>query len=119
MDGEFTTCVWKQGPALLNQRVGRLNVGQHASSMFLYYALQDQLRLIEEKTGATTVKHISHSDIENINMPLPLRVEQIAIAAVLTDLDNEIDALQARRDKTHAIKQAMMHELLTGRTRLV
>ena len=119
MDGEFTTCVWKQGPALLNQRVGRLNVGQHASSLFLYYALQDQLRLIEERTGATTVKHISHSDIENINMPLPLRVEQIAIAAVLTDMDDEIDALQSRRDKTHAIKQAMMAELLTGRTRLV
>ena len=119
MDGEFTTCVWKQGPALLNQRVGRLNVGQHASSLFLYYALQDQLRLIEERTGATTVKHISHSDIENINMPLPLRVEQIAIAAVLTDMDDEIDALQSRRDKTHAIKQAMMAELLTGRTRLI
>jgi len=34
-------------------------------------------------------------------------------------MDNEIDALQARRDKTHAIKQAMMAELLTGWTRLV
>jgi len=45
--------------------------------------------------------------------------EQTAIAAVLSDMDAELSALQARRDKTHDLKQAMMQELLTGRTRLV
>jgi type I restriction enzyme S subunit len=49
----------------------------------------------------------------------PNRDEQSAIAAVLTDMDAELTALEARRDKTRALKQGMMQELLTGRTRLV
>ena len=46
--------------------------------------------------------------------------EQTAIATitVLSDMDAEIAALQARRDKTRALKQGMMQELLTGRIRL-
>jgi type I restriction enzyme, S subunit len=47
------------------------------------------------------------------------RAEQTAIAAVLSDMDAELAALEARRDKTRDLKQAMMQELLTGRTRLV
>ena len=45
--------------------------------------------------------------------------EQTAIAAVLSDMDAELAALEARRDKTRALKQGMMQELLTGRIRLV
>jgi type I restriction enzyme S subunit len=45
--------------------------------------------------------------------------EQTAIAEVLSDMDSEIAALEQRRDKTRALKQGMMQELLTGRTRLV
>lgn len=47
------------------------------------------------------------------------RAEQAAIAEVLSGMDAEIAALEARRDKTRLLKQAMMQELLTGRTRLV
>jgi type I restriction enzyme S subunit len=55
-------------------------------------------------------------------MPVPLpptRDEQAAIAAVLSDMDAELAALEARRDKTRALKQGMMQELLTGKIRLV
>ena len=45
--------------------------------------------------------------------------EQRAIATVLSDMDAEIAALEARRAKTQAIKQGMMQELLTGKTRLI
>ncbi len=48
--------------------------------------------------------------------PLP---EQRAIAAVLSDMDAEIGALEARRDKTRLLKQGMMQELLTGRVRIL
>jgi type I restriction enzyme S subunit len=50
---------------------------------------------------------------------LPTPAEQSAIAAVLSDMDAELTALEARRDKTRLLKQGMMQELLTGRTRLV
>ena len=50
---------------------------------------------------------------------LPALAEQTAIAAVLSDMDAELAALEARRDKTRDLKQAMMQELLTGKTRLL
>lgn len=50
---------------------------------------------------------------------VPKIEEQNAIAAVLTDMAAEVSALESRREKTRAIKQGMMQELLTGRTRLV
>ena len=56
------------------------------------------------------------SDLYVAIAPLP---EQHAIAAVLSDMDAEIAALEARRDKTRLLKQGMMQELLTGKTRLV
>jgi type I restriction enzyme S subunit len=49
----------------------------------------------------------------------PPLIEQETIAAVLSDMDAEISALEKKRDKTRALKQGMMQELLTGRTRLV
>jgi type I restriction enzyme S subunit len=52
-------------------------------------------------------------------VPFPSIDEQRAIAAVLADMDHEIDALEARCAKTRDLKQAMMQELLTGKTRLV
>ena len=50
---------------------------------------------------------------------LPEHQEQAAIANVLSDMDAEIAALGARREKTRAIKRGMMQQLLTGRARLV
>jgi type I restriction enzyme, S subunit len=45
--------------------------------------------------------------------------EQTSIAAILSDMDAELATLEQRRDKTRALKQGMMQELLTGKTRLV
>jgi len=56
------------------------------------------------------------SNIPVVSPPLP---EQAAIAAFLSDMDAELAAIEAQRDKTHALKQGMMQELLTGRIRLL
>jgi type I restriction enzyme S subunit len=48
-----------------------------------------------------------------------MMAEQIAIAEVLSEMNAELAALEARRSKTRALKQAMMQQLLTGQTRLV
>ena len=45
--------------------------------------------------------------------------EQTAIAAILSDMDAEITALESHLAKVHHLKQGMMQELLTGRTRLI
>ena len=71
------------------------------------------------KGQGDAVVHISATALASIVVKVPSLSEQIAIASVLSDMDAEISALEARRDKTRALKQGMMQELLTGRIRLV
>ncbi|WP_243382364.1 restriction endonuclease subunit S [Geothrix alkalitolerans] len=119
MDGDFMPCRWIKGPALLNQRVGRIVPLSGLDREFAFYYLIGPLKDIEIATASTTVKHLSNGDIEGIVRPLPTLPEQTAIAAVLLDMDAQIDAIEQRLAKTRDIKQAMMQELLTGRTRLL
>ena len=65
------------------------------------------------------VVHINASNLAQVQISLPPVEEQAAIAAVLSDMDAEITALERRRDKTRAIKQGMMQQLLSGRVRLI
>jgi len=74
---------------------------------------------IVSKASYTTRALTNGGLLSAVVLPVPLVDEQAAIAAVLSDMDAELSALEARRDKTRAIKQGMMQELLTGRTRLV
>jgi type I restriction enzyme S subunit len=62
---------------------------------------------------------ISQGKFKSMTVKVPPLPEQTAISTVLSDMDAEIAALEARHDKTRALKQGMMQELLTGRTRLV
>lgn len=74
---------------------------------------------INERCGGSTRSRISRSELGKIQITIPPQSEQTAIATVLSDMDAEIAALEARRDKTRLLKQGMMQELLTGKTRLV
>jgi type I restriction enzyme S subunit len=62
---------------------------------------------------------INGNEYAQLPIPRPTIDEQIAIAAVLTDMDAEIAALEAKLAKTRKLMQGMMHNLLTGRIRLV
>ena len=64
------------------------------------------------------VVHIRGNHLAGVEFPLPPLLEQRAIATVLSDMDAEIAALERRLDKTRAIKQGMMQQLLTGSIRL-
>ena len=74
--------------------------------------------LIRMATGIS-VYAISKKQLSDIELALPSLLEQEAIVSVLSDMDAEIAALERRRDKTRAVKQSMMQQLLTGRVRLV
>lgn len=119
MDGDFLPCQWNKGHALLNQRVGRVVPNAGLNVAFAFYALIEPLKGIEIVTSSTTVKHLSHGDVEGIELALPELPEQTAIAEVLSEMDGELAALEERREKTRALKQSMMQALLTGRIRVV
>lgn len=78
MDGNFEISVWKSEEALLNQRVCMIAPkDERITRNYIIYAVQPALTAIEEKTNATTVKHISASQISSIRLP---RVEEVRVA---------------------------------------
>ena len=79
---------------------------------------RDLLRDVATGTSGS-MKNISKSALCSLPIRFPSPEEQTAIATVLSDIDADLSALESRLAKTRAIKQGMMQELLTGRTRLV
>ncbi len=105
----------------INQDLRALEPGPGHHPHFLQQALIGfERRILQDclKAG-TTVESIDSAWFRGFEISLPCMDEQKAIATVLSDTDAEIAALERRRDKTKAIKQGMMQQLLTGRVRLV
>ena len=83
-----------------------------------YQMLLRQEQIYRAQTGGAQ-PHVHGKDLAPLVIAIPPIREQHAIAAILSDMDAEIAALERRRDKTRAIKQGMMQQLLTGRIRLI
>ena len=62
---------------------------------------------------------VSRSNLKKVFLPIPKPAEQTAIASVLSEMDAELEALEAKLAKYRATKAGMMQELLTGRIRLI
>lgn len=88
--------------------------------IFLSYSINCNKKSITELVTGTTVKHINSSQLKTVSIGIPLDIdEQTAIAQILTDMDNEIEQLEKKRDKYLNIKSGMMQQLLTGQVRLI
>jgi type I restriction enzyme S subunit len=86
-------------------------------SRFLFYSLrQNASRIRDAVTGL--IPGLSRSDILDQLLPVPPVDEQRVIARVLSDANREVGALREQLHKARSIKQGMMQQLLTGRTRL-
>lgn len=96
-----------------------INEQQSVDIMYLFFCLVFiQEDIFKCQTGGAQ-PHIHPKDIKDLVILLPTSLsEQQAIAAVLTSMDNELSALEAKRKKYEQIKQGMMQQLLTGRIRL-
>ena len=111
MDGDFTPTIWTKGKALLNQRVGRVYPRADNDRRFLYYLLTLCLKKIEEETARTTVKHLSHSALEERYEPLASPAEQLKIAECLSSLDEAITAQARKVDALTKHKKGLMQQL--------
>ncbi len=105
------TPFWTVDTLFYSEMIG----GNNARFVYYLFTTVDWMQFNE----GSGVPSLNAKTIEAVERPLPSVEEQKAIAAVLSDMDAELSALEARREKTVALKQAMMQELLTGRTRLV
>lgn len=109
-------------PVAFNQDIKGLVVSPDVNSDFMLWWLvaheQRLLSICNESTHGT--KRIPTDELFKLTLEVPPTLgEQAAIAEVISDLDAEIEALEKQREKMVMIKQGMMQELLTGRTRLV
>lgn len=99
-----------------------LKLNNNIDSNYLYtYTKSNQFvqDVIKRSLVNATPQKINMGDIDNIPIPFPPLPEQKAIAEILNDIDKEIEALEKNRDKYKTIKQGMMQELLTGKTRII
>ena len=114
--GQVPNAVCSTGFVVLRAKDGLCDPG------FLFAQLMGPVvgSQVEKALVGSNYPALNSRDVELISIPCPPTIqEQYAIAEVLSDMGAEISALFQRRDKTRAIKQGMMQELLTGRTRLV
>jgi type I restriction enzyme, S subunit len=86
---------------------------------FLSYVIRSEEEQVLQLVTGSTVFHLYGSDMKKFTFSMPSLDEQTAIATILSDMDADLAALEQQRDKTRALKQGMMQELLTGRIRLV
>lgn len=110
-------------PATLNSGVFVIRpIGEAFDPEFFYYMLCSKVftDFLTQLSAGSTINHLYQKDFVSFVYKTPETLpEQTAIAIILSDMDAEIAALERRRDKTKLLKQGMMQELLTGRTRLV
>jgi len=113
-------CAINAIPLATNQGFKNFVVFENVDAEFLYYMLQTQKQNLVSLCSGSTFLEIGKTQLALFELRLPpTKIEQTAIAAVLSDMDAAIEALEAKLAKARLVKQGMMQELLTGRVRLV
>lgn len=94
---------------------------EECSAKYIFYYMNETFgRHAMENSVKATVDSLRLPTFLGYKLAKPERLEeQMAIAAVLTDMDKEIKEVKQRLNKTQQLKQGMMQELLTGKTRLI
>ncbi len=104
----------------MNLLLLRTNTHADCNFIYLWFTSLPARRLMRNLAKqAVSQASINTKELKALEMRLPALPEQTAIAVVLSDMGAELAALEARRDKTRALKQGMMQALLTGRIRLI
>lgn len=110
-------------PATLNSGVFVIRPKNNAfDTEFVYYILSSFVfkGFLDRLSAGSTIVHLYQKDLYKLEFQLPpTKDEQLAIARVLSDQDNEIHSLERKLVKARKIKQGMMQQLLTGKIRLV
>ena len=96
-----------------------ISEGDGYSIDFIYSQLQLKQDIIYKAQTGGAQPHIHTDDLMPIEIGVPSLAEQKAIAIILSDMDSEIDMLAVKLEKARHLKQGMMHNLLTGKIRLV
>lgn len=119
--GRAILCPDSEKGYILGSDVVKLVPNSSIDSRYLVYATKSKLYLdqISEDTQGSTRSRTSVSKLRKTLIWFPTKLEQTAIANILSDIDSEIEELEQKLNKTIKLKQGMMQQLLTGKIRLV
>ncbi|MCB0291144.1 MAG: restriction endonuclease subunit S, partial [Calditrichaeota bacterium] len=113
-------CAINRIPVATNQGFKNFIPFSDVDLEFFYYLLQTQKNKFIGLCSGSTFLEIGKIALTLFEVYVPKeKTEQTAIAAILADMDLEIDAIETQLAKTRQLKQGMMQELLTGRIRLI
>ncbi|MEV0723824.1 restriction endonuclease subunit S [Micromonospora purpureochromogenes] len=116
MDGDFNVAVWRRGAAALNQRLCLLRPREAVDMRFIAYALPSVLKVINDLTFSTTVKHLASSDLLNERLLIPPLVEQRRIVEFLDKAAGRLEQIHATCSTQQALllerRRAFIEELL-------
>lgn len=103
-----------------NQQINAMVPNKNIDIDFLFYSIELSTGRLKASAGITATLIVSKALFERFQLVIPTcPQEQKIVSTILNDMDEEIQALEQRLSKTRQIKQGMMQELLTGKTRLV
>ena len=105
--------------ACTNQGFQSLIANENINNEYVYYLMGTLKNVLLANASGSTFLEITPTKVKSINIALPSKQEQEAIATILSDMDTELEALETKLEKTKQIKEGTMHELLTGRIRLI
>lgn len=119
--GRAILCPNKEKMYILGSDCVRISPNNLLDSLFFMYFSKTSFYLnqIKENTQGSTRARTSVSKLKRIEIALPSKEEQTAIANVLSSMDKEIETLNTKLEKYRNLKTAMMQQLLTGKIRLV
>ncbi len=106
-------------PVCSSQAILGIRARHELHHEFLYHCLIALKPYVKTLGQHGTQANLNKGMVEDFQLNLPPLPEQTAIAAVLTEMDEELAALETKLTKARQLKQGMMQELLTGKTRLV
>ncbi|GHW84085.1 restriction endonuclease subunit S [Vibrio cholerae] len=116
----FGPVIWRGTKAIYHYHIWKIVCESGYSKSYLFYLLSDMTEKLKRgSSSGGTMLHVTKEKMETTEAIFPPLEEQVAIASILSDMDSDIQALEQRLSKTRQIKQGMMQELLTGKTRLV
>ncbi|EJL6904614.1 restriction endonuclease subunit S [Vibrio cholerae] len=116
----FGPVIWRGPKAIYHYHIWKIACEVGYGQSYLFYLLDDMTeKLKRSSSSGGTMLHVTKEKMESTKAAFPSYEEQTAIATILSDMDAEIQALEQRLGKTRQIKQGMMQELLTGKTRLI
>ena len=105
MDGEYRVRWWDSVDALLNQRCCRIILEDSTLRKFLFYQIPISLRVVNEQTYSTTVKHLSNDDVRNLSVFIPSSKEELA------EIVEYLDRFTVCCDKIISLENDVISEL--------